>query len=189
MYLLAEDGNTLEMLAQRGHSETALARHRSIPMDARLPVADAAQRRAAVYFDSPETLWKEYPALRESLGPGSFQAALALPLIARGVLVGALTLRFDQRRALDASDRALVSTMGELCSQALERARLFKAESQARAAAESASRAKDEFQAMLGHELRNPLAPKNTALQLMKLRGDEQSTREREIIASDRPRT
>ena len=39
-------------------------------------------------------------------------------------------------------------------------------------AALAASRAKDEFLAMLGHELRNPLAPILTALQLMKLRGD-----------------
>jgi PAS domain S-box-containing protein len=37
---------------------------------------------------------------------------------------------------------------------------------------EAASRAKDEFLAMLGHELRNPLSPIVTALHLMKLRGD-----------------
>ena len=41
-----------------------------------------------------------------------------------------------------------------------------------REAAESANRAKDEFLAMLGHELRNPLSPILTALQLMKLQGD-----------------
>jgi signal transduction histidine kinase/DNA-binding response OmpR family regulator len=40
----------------------------------------------------------------------------------------------------------------------------------ARRAAEAANRAKDEFLAMLGHELRNPLAPILTALQLMSLR-------------------
>jgi len=44
----------------------------------------------------------------------------------------------------------------------------------------SASRAKDDFLAMLGHELRNPLAPITTALQLMNLRSD--STKERVII-------
>jgi signal transduction histidine kinase/ActR/RegA family two-component response regulator len=47
---------------------------------------------------------------------------------------------------------------------------------------EEALRAKDEFLAMLGHELRNPLAPIITALQLMKLRGDVRTTREQEII-------
>jgi PAS domain S-box-containing protein len=51
-----------------------------------------------------------------------------------------------------------------------------------RIAAEQANRAKDEFLAMLGHELRNPLAPALTALQLLKLRGDMRSSREQEII-------
>ncbi|MEP6919419.1 MAG: ATP-binding protein, partial [Acidobacteriota bacterium] len=52
----------------------------------------------------------------------------------------------------------------------------------ARRDAESASRTKDEFLAMLGHELRNPLAPILTALQLMRLRGISGAERERTII-------
>ena len=51
-----------------------------------------------------------------------------------------------------------------------------------RQAAETANRAKDEFLAMLGHELRNPLSPILTALQLMKLRGADGSERERTVI-------
>lgn len=45
-----------------------------------------------------------------------------------------------------------------------------------------ATEAKDQFLAMLGHELRNPLSPILTALQLMKLRGDDGSMRERTVI-------
>ncbi|MEA2697182.1 MAG: hypothetical protein QOI66_1453 [Myxococcales bacterium] len=46
-----------------------------------------------------------------------------------------------------------------------------------------ADRRKDEFLAMLGHELRNPLAPILTALQLMKLRGQATGAEhEREVI-------
>jgi signal transduction histidine kinase/ActR/RegA family two-component response regulator len=52
----------------------------------------------------------------------------------------------------------------------------------AREEAEAASTAKDEFLAMLGHELRNPLSPILTALELMKLRGDGRTSREQEII-------
>jgi PAS domain S-box-containing protein len=52
-----------------------------------------------------------------------------------------------------------------------------------RVAAESANRAKDEFLAILGHELRNPLSPIVTALQLMKLQGaDENTERVRTVI-------
>ncbi len=50
------------------------------------------------------------------------------------------------------------------------------------AALEAASRVKDEFLAMLGHELRNPLAPIVTALQVIKHRGAGTLTREHHII-------
>jgi len=46
----------------------------------------------------------------------------------------------------------------------------------------AANRTKDEFLAMLGHELRNPLSPIVTALQLMRMRGESAALREREII-------
>ena len=48
-----------------------------------------------------------------------------------------------------------------------------------RAEAEAANRAKDQFLAILGHELRNPLAPILSALQLLRLRGVEAGERER----------
>jgi signal transduction histidine kinase/CheY-like chemotaxis protein len=48
--------------------------------------------------------------------------------------------------------------------------------------AELASRTKDEFLAMLGHELRNPLAPITIALEIMRMRGGNAMSRERAII-------
>jgi signal transduction histidine kinase/ActR/RegA family two-component response regulator len=51
-----------------------------------------------------------------------------------------------------------------------------------RANAERANRAKDEFLAMLGHELRNPLAPIITALELMRMREGQSVTHERQVI-------
>jgi PAS domain S-box-containing protein len=50
------------------------------------------------------------------------------------------------------------------------------------AAARAAERRKDEFLAILGHELRNPLAPILTAVELMKVRAAGVAEREREII-------
>jgi PAS domain S-box-containing protein len=55
-------------------------------------------------------------------------------------------------------------------------------ETAARKVAEQANRTKDEFLAMLGHELRNPLAPIMSALQLLKLRGDKESAHEHQVI-------
>ncbi len=52
----------------------------------------------------------------------------------------------------------------------------------ARREAESANRAKDTFLAMLGHELRNPLAPIVTTLHIMSLRGQGTMEQERAVI-------
>src|SRR5204862_6708351 len=48
-----------------------------------------------------------------------------------------------------------------------EREQLLEREQQARAIAEAANRSKDEFLAMLGHELRNPLGAIANAAQLL----------------------
>ena len=53
---------------------------------------------------------------------------------------------------------------------------------EARNEAERASRAKDEFLAILGHELRNPLAPILTAVHLMRLRDADRFVKERTVI-------
>jgi signal transduction histidine kinase len=76
-----------------------------------------------------------------------------------------------------------------------QKAAALEAESKQRAVLESALRSKidelaeidrrkDEFLAMLGHELRNPLAPVTTALQIMRIHENEPSrvARSREIV-------
>jgi PAS domain S-box-containing protein len=66
-----------------------------------------------------------------------------------------------------------------------ERARAEAERERARAEAEEASRLKDEFFAMLGHELRNPLGAITTALHVIDAYGpgDQRSAQAREIIA------
>jgi signal transduction histidine kinase/DNA-binding response OmpR family regulator len=63
-----------------------------------------------------------------------------------------------------------------------EQVRARQAVEDSRAEAVLANRSKDEFLAMLGHELRNPLAPILTALELMRLRAGDVAARERTII-------
>ncbi|HEY5613318.1 MAG TPA: ATP-binding protein [Lysobacter sp.] len=67
-------------------------------------------------------------------------------------------------KALDEARRQVDRTLTELDAQA-------RSLDDARARAEDATRAKDQFMAMLGHELRNPLAPIVTALELLRRRG------------------
>jgi signal transduction histidine kinase/ActR/RegA family two-component response regulator len=100
------------------------------------------------------------------------------------VLVGMLSPRAEVRADLAImsriiatilrSETALSVAAGELAieRQNAERAAaLTRALDRARADAERATRVKDEFLAMLGHELRNPLAPIVTALQMLRMEG------------------
>jgi signal transduction histidine kinase len=66
-----------------------------------------------------------------------------------------------------------------------EREALLRREREARAAAEDANRAKDEFLAMLGHELRNPLGALSNASHLLEHpRADEDAKREARAIVA-----
>jgi signal transduction histidine kinase len=70
-----------------------------------------------------------------------------------------------------------------VCTEITEQVRYRNELSAAREEAEAANRAKDEFLAMLGHELRNPLSPILTALQLIGLRdAGDGFVRERQVI-------
>jgi signal transduction histidine kinase len=80
--------------------------------------------------------------------------------------------------AMDVSDQVRARLRLEEAGR--ERDVLLAREQQARRDAEAANRAKDEFLAMLGHELRNPLAPILTAMQILQLKGV--ATREAEIV-------
>jgi len=88
------------------------------------------------------------------------------------------------REIRDVSD-ALVIASEERRIHEMEREELLAREQAARAFAEAASKSKDEFLAMLGHELRNPLgAIGNAAALLENPRAGEDTRRQaREIIA------
>lgn len=76
----------------------------------------------------------------------------------------------------------LIEEAAERVWAAVERARVEEALQENHARLLQANRAKDEFIAMLSHELRNPLAPIATTLELMKLRAPDVFVRERDII-------
>src|SRR5205085_3926037 len=90
---------------------------------------------------------------------------LGVPLQARGKTVGAITfVAAESGRRFDATDLAVAEDLAHRAGIALENARLY---SEVR----EADRRKDEFLAMLAHELRNPLAPIRNALHIMKQSG------------------
>jgi signal transduction histidine kinase len=92
-----------------------------------------------------------------------------------GATAGVLIVFVDTTHHVLARRQALRS-----CDQA--RAAAMREVAEARAEAERANSVKDEFLAMLGHELRNPLAPIFTALELMSTRTDANADHERRVI-------
>jgi PAS domain S-box-containing protein len=125
------------------------------------------------------------PELVPEVLPGGLglRSYLSVPLRLRDRTLGVLTFAVTgSNRRYDGDDLALALSLADRAAVAIENARLLHEAERARAAAEAASRAKDEFLAMLGHELRNPLAPIVTALALLKLRGGAGVERERAVI-------
>jgi PAS domain S-box-containing protein len=108
---------------------------------------------------------------------------IAVPLRTRDATLGAFTMAMaESRRHYDETDLELADALAGRAAVAIDNARLYRVAEQARESAEIASRAKDEFLAMLGHELRNPLAPIVTALELLDIRGETALQKERAVI-------
>jgi signal transduction histidine kinase/ActR/RegA family two-component response regulator len=121
------------------------------------------------------------------VAPGAASAGPLSPrlpvVVDSGAVGNGLALRVGRvaERRFDAAEARALERLARIVAHAHG---LKSAEGSARAAladAVLAAQRKDEFLAVLGHELRNPLAPILTALELMRLRG-EGGERERAIM-------
>jgi signal transduction histidine kinase/PAS domain-containing protein len=112
----------------------------------------------------------------------AIRAVICVPIRKSGQFVAAMAVHMQTPRRWTQPEVELVQQVASRCWESIERARVEREREGLLQAAEAANRAKDEFLAMLGHELRNPLAPMVTALHLMKLRGEESCARERTIV-------
>ena len=97
----------------------------------------------------------EQLALFRQLGQKSW---IIVPLVARERILGAMTLAItESSRRYGLADLSLATAVASQAAAVIESARLAREADEARAAAEAALRAKDEFLSTLSHELRNPL--------------------------------
>ncbi|MFZ5896097.1 MAG: ATP-binding protein [Myxococcota bacterium] len=110
------------------------------------------------------------------------RACICVPILKSSRFVAAMAVHMREPRSWLAAEVELVQQVASRCWESIERARVERERESLLEAAQSANRAKDEFLAMLGHELRNPLAPILTALHVMKLKQDGSSVRERTVI-------
>jgi signal transduction histidine kinase/ActR/RegA family two-component response regulator len=99
------------------------------------------------------------------------ETVLAVPLIARAEVIGAIVTGYGAPRDLGPDEIALVEMFAERLAPAMRNVQLFAGVQAARAVADAASRAKDEFLALLAHEFRNSLAPIMTSAALIQRAG------------------
>ncbi|MFP5390051.1 MAG: ATP-binding protein [Gammaproteobacteria bacterium] len=106
----------------------------------------------------------EHAAILRQLGLRSY---IGVPLAVRGRNLGVITfIVAEGERRYGPDDVALAEDIGRRAAVAIDNAKLYRA-------LQKADQRKDEFLAMLAHELRNPLAPIRAAADLLALtRGD-----------------
>ncbi|MEV7084100.1 GAF domain-containing SpoIIE family protein phosphatase, partial [Streptomyces sp. NPDC093516] len=113
------------LLWESGYPEGFLAPFEGITLDTHLPGVHALTTRLPLFFESPEDLSGAYPGIAlDRMSAWSF-----LPLIASGHPVGSCILGWDAPHRFTSDERSALTALSGLVAQALERARLYDAES------------------------------------------------------------
>ena len=114
----------------------------------------------------PETIERDPgdAASRIALPRGlSAHALMLVPLVVRGRRLGVLTLGLESAaRSFEADTHAMVAELASRGATALDNALLFRK-------IQDEDQRKNEFLAMLAHELRNPLAPISNAVHILRV--------------------
>lgn len=97
---------------------------------------------------------------RQTFLDEGIRALSFIPLVSGARVVGKFMVYYDRPHTFSEEERQVCQTIADHVTYAIERAR-------AERALRESSRRKDEFLALLGHELRNPLAPLRNMLEVM----------------------
>ena len=109
------------------------------------------------------------PGLRDYLKRIGIRSYIGVPLKVRDRILGVLTFFCaDSGRRYGEHDLWVANELAQRAAIAVENSLLYQD-------LKEADRRKDEFLAILAHELRNPLAPMRNAIQILNQGGDDQS--------------
>jgi signal transduction histidine kinase len=173
---------TLRIAAQRGFDEGFLRYFSEVDGDHESACGRALRlgHRVVIPDLTSEPLSSPLRRVADETG---YRAVQSTPLLGQnGSPMGMLSTHWRQPTQPSEQALRMLDLYARQAAQFIERSRIEHRLRQTAEELRQASRAKDEFIAMLGHELRNPLAPIQIALHLMEMRGDIASQRERAII-------
>ena len=129
--LLAEDGQNLEIVYSAS-PQPVIQQYQHFSISLSVPAADAARTGDPIWIESRQEYLERYPHLADQINLWNHQSALAIPMFDKGRMLGVLALSFDNILPYTPEDQDYVLTLARQGAQALERARLYEAEQQAR---------------------------------------------------------
>lgn len=160
--------DTLSFLATRGFKPDILAHFSCVDASSGSPcgIALATGKRATIEFreDVPDPDGAH--ALHIAAGVRSAQST---PLLSRtGQPLGMFSTHWREPRELTERDLRFLDLLGRQASDLIERTQVQAALRTSEKELREGARRKDEFLAVLAHELRNPLSPIRTGIELLK---------------------
>ncbi len=127
LFLLTDDGRTLELCACAGAWPGHAEPPRRLAIDGDEPLADAVRTDTPLWIGAREALLARYPGLGAGHEGAPLVGMVVLPLHESRRVIGGLAFAFDHEAALGPVERDFFRTLASMCGQALERARTFAA--------------------------------------------------------------
>ncbi|WP_327692192.1 MULTISPECIES: SpoIIE family protein phosphatase [unclassified Streptomyces] len=129
LVVLGSRAGRLHVLGHHGYPDASVVeRFDGLPLSEPTPGTNALNTGVPAFFDSREQLERVYRSRLAT--PDGFEAWAYLPLIASGRPVGTCVLAYAEPHPFPADERAVLTSLGGLIAQALERALLYDAKHQ-----------------------------------------------------------
>jgi signal transduction histidine kinase len=182
--LLSEDGRLLRHLVAPGLPQMYTEAIDGLEIGPNVGSCGTAAHTGEMVIVSDIQADPKWEPFREVAAAADLRACWSAPILASNdEVLGTLAMYYRTPREPTAAELVLISNSAYVASIAIERFRsqemltdLLIKEQQGREQAEAQNAAKDEFLAMLGHELRNPLAAITNATLTLKAQREAEAT-------------